>query len=294
VNEVGGESAEANSLEITSLGVWDLSVVEKEGVKQKEKSMFEGNNRFGELENEEELDAPPGLTDASSEGELELESDEEPSGLQCFNCKQPGHRIQECNVDFETYPVPVPNGKRGENHGGECEGQCCAGGFMRVKGKKRAWKKLILEDMRETSDEKWIQPVEGENKQGDKKCMGLTFQVADVKKPLVAVKRITEKGNWVVFGPGKEDNYIENKSTGDKMLLTPNGRGAFVMDVSFVGGSTTTITVDSGAEESVCPWNWGHELFGTRDANQWMTFRNANGGTIDHYGSRDVKVVSTF
>jgi hypothetical protein len=25
-----------------------------------------------------------------------------------------------------------------------------------------------------------------------------------------------------------------------------------------------------------------------------MTFRNANGGTIDHYGSRDVKVVSTF
>ena len=201
MNGVGEETVEANSLEITSLGVWDLSVVEKEGVKQKEKSMFEGNNRFGELENEEELDAPPGLTDASSEGELELESGEEPSGLQCFNCKQPGHRIQECNVDLETYPVPVPNGKRGENHGGECEGQCCAGGFMRVKGKKRAWQKLILEDMKETSDEKWIQPVEGENKQGDQKCMGLTFPVADVKKPLVADNRKEKLGGvWAREG----------------------------------------------------------------------------------------------
>ena len=98
----------------------------------------------------------------------------------------------------------------------------------------------------------------------------------------------------MVFGPGKEDNYIENNQSGDKMLLTPNGRGAYVMDVSFVGGTKTAITVDSGAEESVCPWNWGHEFFGTRHADQWMTFRNANGGEIQHYGSRDVKVVSTF
>jgi hypothetical protein len=280
-------------LEITSLGVWELSVIEKEEVTKK--PIFEGENRFKELEQEEELEGPPGLVDESEEGELQLESDEEVSELECFYCKQPGHKIQECACEFETYPVPVPESRRGENHGGECEGECCASGFIRVKKKKRLWKKLLLGDMTEEEcNEKWIQPVEGEEKKGDKKCMGLTFQVADVKKPLVAVKRITEKGNWVVFGPGKEDNYIENKITGDKMLLTPNGRGAFVMDVSFVGGNKTTITVDSGAEESVCPWNWGHELFGTRDASQWMTFRNANGGSIEHYGARDVKVVSTF
>jgi hypothetical protein len=35
----------------------------------------------------------------------------------------------------------------------------------------------------------------------DKKILCLDFQVADVKKPSIAVKRITEKGNHVAFGP---------------------------------------------------------------------------------------------
>ena len=35
--------------------------------------------------------------------------------------------------------------------------------------------------------------------------MSLGFQVADVKKPLVSVRRITEKGNLVQFGPKPED-----------------------------------------------------------------------------------------
>ena len=43
--------------------------------------------------------------------------------------------------------------------------------------------------------------------------MGLTFQVAAVKKPLISVKRITEKGNKVCFGPGENESYIENNET---------------------------------------------------------------------------------
>ena len=65
------------------------------------------------------------------------------------------------------------------------------------------------------------------------------------------------------------------------------------MDVSFVGGGRTEITVDSGAEENVCPWNWGLK-FGTRSVDHPMSFRNASGGVIEHYGSRVVKVESTF
>ena len=49
---------------------------------------------------------------------------------------------------------------------------------------------------------------------GDAKVMNLAFQVADVTKPLIAVKRITEKWNYVMFGPKEEDNYILNKETG--------------------------------------------------------------------------------
>eukprot|EP00973_Karenia_brevis_P055385 7700776-Karenia_brevis.AAC.1 len=92
--------------------------------------------------------------------------------------------------------------------------------------------------------------------------MILDFQVAEVSKPLLAVKRIVEKGNRVAYGPGKEDNFILNSKTGDK--------------VNFVGGGPTEIAVDSGAEESVCPWEWG-EQSGCRNSQVPVRLRAANG-----------------
>ena len=77
-------------------------------------------------------------------------------------------------------------------------------------------------------------------------------------------------------------------------MLKPEGKDSYVMDGQFVGGEKTVITVDSGAEESVCPWEWGEKLFGTSEAGSWMTFRNASGGNIPHYGMREVNVNSTL
>eukprot|EP00973_Karenia_brevis_P025864 3568751-Karenia_brevis.AAC.1 len=57
------------------------------------------------------------------------------------------------------------------------------------------------------------------------------------------------------------------------------------MNVDFVGGGSTEITVGSGAEESVCPWEWGQQ-FGCRVASEPMKLRNASGKTIPHWGSR--------
>ena len=58
----------------------------------------------------------------------------------------------------------------------------------------------------------WIQGVEGGNGGKDasdtKVRMKMGFQVNDVKKPLLSVKRIIDKGNIVGFGPNKEDNFI--------------------------------------------------------------------------------------
>ena len=76
-------------------------------------------------------------------------------------------------------------------------------------------------------------------------------------------------------------------------MLRPNGKGSYLMDVSFVGGGRAEITVDSGAEESVCPWDWGVQ-FEVKPASKWMTFQNASGGVINHYGTREVMVVSPF
>ena len=42
--------------------------------------------------------------------------------------------------------------------------------------------------------------------------MKIGVHVAAVAKPLMSVKRVTEKGNRVCFGPEKEDNYIQNKA----------------------------------------------------------------------------------
>ena len=122
-----------------------------------------------------------------------------------------------------------------------------------------------------------------------RKKMKIKFQVADVKKPLMAVRRIVENGNRVVFSD--KGNYIINEKTGDKLKLRENGRGSYLMDVEFVGGGKGEITVDSGAEESVCPRDWGSR-FRIKEVLEKQRFRAANGQQIQHYGERDVFVTS--
>ena len=68
-----------------------------------------------------------------------------------------------------------------------------------------------------------IAPVEMESSKGID--MNVRFQVADVTKPLMSVKRIVEKGNYVNFGPKVEDNYIIQKETGKKVMMKPREKG---------------------------------------------------------------------
>ena len=121
----------------------------------------------------------------------------------------------------------------------------------------------------------------------------MTFQVAEVKKPLIAAKRISEKGNNVSFGPGRDDNFIENKKTGMRIPMRETGKGSYVIDMVFNDGMSTSITVDSGAEESVCPRDWGDQ-FGLKEAKSKLRLVNASGGRIEHYGEREVVVKSPF
>ena len=53
--------------------------------------------------------------------------------------------------------------------------------------------------------------------------MGLRFQVTDVRKPLLAVRRLVERGNVVSFGPGPSDNYIQSIETGRKIPMERRG-----------------------------------------------------------------------
>ena len=139
-------------------------------------------------------------------------------------------------------------------------------------------------------EEREICPVEN---QSGGILMSADFQVAAVKKPLMAVKRISERGNHVGFGPREEDNFIINSETGNKIKLYPSGNGSYIMKVKFVNGIETEITVDSGAEENVCPFWWG-EHFGIRDADRWLHLINASGDIIPHYGTRTVQMTAPF
>ena len=51
---------------------------------------------------------------------------------------------------------------------------------------------------------------------------------------------------------------------------------------------TGEITIDSAAEESVCPKTWGG-VYPTRDPARWLKFTNASGGSMNHYGEKEAK-----
>jgi hypothetical protein len=68
---------------------------------------------------------------------------------------------------------------------------------------------------------------------GESAVMSLTFQVSDVQKPLAAVRRISEKGNKVQFGPKPEDNFIMNVATGKKIMMTKKG-GSYVVPAELI------------------------------------------------------------
>ena len=80
---------------------------------------------------------------------------------------------------------------------------------------------------------KFIQP-------GGDKVHAMNFEVTEVTKPLVAVRRVVENGNRVVFGDDDGDgyvNYIQNKKTGARIPMREKV-GSYVIDVELLAASS--------------------------------------------------------
>ena len=78
--------------------------------------------------------------------------------------------------------------------------------------------------------------------------------MADVHKPLIAVRRLVEEGNRVTFGHTPEDNCTENVGSGKIVSMKQKGTGAHMLELDMIGKSgNVEVCVDRGAEESVCP-----------------------------------------
>ena len=67
----------------------------------------------------------------------------------------------------------------------------------------------------------------------DEDVIGLKFQVTDVRKPLLAVRRLVEKGNVVNFGPQPEQNFIYHPESGKRILMERRG-GSFIIKAHFM------------------------------------------------------------
>ena len=63
---------------------------------------------------------------------------------------------------------------------------------------------------------------------GDSGGRGVTAQVCDVHRPLMAVKRVCKHGNRVVFDD--DGSYVENKQTGERMKIEEDD-GDYVLDL---------------------------------------------------------------
>ena len=128
----------------------------------------------------------------------------------------------------------------------------------------------------------------------DAQEIDMGFEVFNVKRALASVARICSRGNREVFD-GEEDSdgsYIENKTTGNRIKMRRKGN-AWVVDVNMVGtGEAAEIWVDSAAEESVCPQDFGME-FGMTKAGTAVRLVNASGGRIEHFGGRRIKAVAS-
>ena len=90
--------------------------------------------------------------------------------------------------------------------------------------------------------------------------------------------------------------FVQSIGSGEKIHMRRKGR-SFVVGGTF-GEEWQQLTIDSAAEENVCPKEWGQKLFGTSpiEENNKIKFVAANGNSIDHYGERKITLntKSTF
>ncbi len=174
--------------------------------------------------------------------------------------------VKEATIEGE-WELPKRKRKKVRKYAGGCGG-CREGRCEDNNGENRpSTEKLMIAEIREKQ--------KGE----------MMFQVCDVMRALACVARIVEKGNRVVFD---EESFIQNKTKGKKIEMRKKGR-AYVIDVVMENGKSEEITIDSAAEESVCPERWAVGCGIERvEKGKEMGLCGANGSKINHFGKRKV------
>jgi hypothetical protein len=113
----------------------------------------------------------------------------------------------------------------------------------------------------------------------------MTFNVANVAKPLAAAGKIVDAGNRVVLDA--KGSYIEHIATGERMELRKE-KGVYVFDVVLDDNDPMSITLDSGAGVSVWPKDLKKEIkLGPKQEGLKMIA--ANGTIIENVGTKAIR-----
>jgi hypothetical protein len=113
-------------------------------------------------------------------------------------------------------------------------------------------------------------------------CM--TFNVANVAKPLAAAGKVVAAGNRVVLD--EKESYIEHIATGEKMQLRKE-KGVYVFDVKFEDDETAVITLDSGAGVNVWPKGMKNDIK-LEPRQEGLRMIAANGTAIENVGTKKI------
>ena len=176
-------------------------------------------------------------------------------GGECWTCGERGHRSNECTnhklAQGDKQPMEIGSVEKETNVGG-------------VWATAQVQTKVVQEE----------------------------WKISRSKKNRRIDKLLTEKKK------NHEKDVDDEKAVSDKLLMVKkknhekdvdDEKAVSICTVSEVAAwrlvGCGEITVDSAAEESVCPKVWG-EAYPMRQPTRWLRFVNASGGQMGHYGEQ--------
>ena len=120
------------------------------------------------------------------------------------------------------------------------------------------------------------------------KCQ-MAFHVTDSRRILVAVSKVVEADNTVVFS--KWGSYVENNVTGERMKIDKK-RGVYLVKANVWNGDgyvAEEIVIDSGAADNVMPKEAlkREKMLG----KQAVKFQGANGAELGNYGRKIISFI---